>query len=364
MKRYFVAALLVLAACASQPEEIGTTYVSPVHYKNFDCEQLEMEAERVSRRALELHANLEELADTDAAQMGVGLILFWPALFFLEGGDGAEAMEYARIKGERNAIEERSIEQKCGIEFQKTAAATSGIDQRAGLAAPPAAASEPPIPLAMAQPSVAATSPSSRIALPPAEYKPLPVGTKVTYDTWGYTVTKTEGFDITFKTTAGNWKHYYAVFGKQGDNVYLSGEHAQWGAAGQDWESDLDAESKAALENIWPLKVGKKVKLNSEESTAGYAGFPNARPWTVALEVVRTEVLELNGVLYSTYVIEEHAVSGGTTAAYSPAGPEGYSETKWYNPESGLVLKSVKEMTLGPKKGEQEEYSLVRVRLP
>ncbi len=40
--------------------------------------------------------------------------------------------------------------------------------------------------------------------LPPAEYKPLPVGTKVTYDTWGYTVTKTEGFDITFKTTAGN----------------------------------------------------------------------------------------------------------------------------------------------------------------
>ncbi len=71
--------------------------------------------------------------------MGIGLILFWPALFFLEGGDGAEAMEYARIKGEREAIEKRSIEQKCAIEFQKTAAATSGIDQQAGLAARPAA---------------------------------------------------------------------------------------------------------------------------------------------------------------------------------------------------------------------------------
>ena len=138
MKRYFVTALLVLAACATQPEEIATAYVSPLHYKNFDCEQLEMEAERVSRRALELRASLKDRADTDEVQMGVGLILFWPTLFFLEGGDGAEAMEYARIKGERDAIEIRSIKQKCAIEFQKTAAATSGIDQQAGLAVRPA----------------------------------------------------------------------------------------------------------------------------------------------------------------------------------------------------------------------------------
>ena len=139
MKRYFVTALLVLAACASQPEEIGTSYVSPVHYKNFDCEQLNLEAERVSRRALELHASLKDTADTDEVQMGVGLILLWPTLFWLEGGDGAEAMEYARIKGERDAIERTAIQKKCAIEFQKTAAAPSGIDQQAGLAARPAA---------------------------------------------------------------------------------------------------------------------------------------------------------------------------------------------------------------------------------
>ncbi len=90
----------------------------------------------------------------------------------------------------------------------------------------------------------------------------MPVGTVVTYDTWGYTVTKTEGFDITFRTTAGNWKHYYAVFGKHGNNVYSSGE-CRYDC--EDWQSGLDAESKAALETIWPLKVGKKVKLNLEE---------------------------------------------------------------------------------------------------
>ncbi|MFB3134757.1 MAG: hypothetical protein ACE1Y3_03415, partial [Rhodospirillales bacterium] len=158
-------------------------------------------------------------------------------------------------------------------------------------------------------PALAAAPPEhAGPSLPPAKYKALPVGTVVTYDTWGYTVTTSDGYNIRFKTNAGNWKKYYAVFGKHGSNVYLSGE---WGSAGQDWESDLDAESKAALETMWPLKVGKKVKLNSEESRAGYSGFPSTRPWTVALEVVRTEILKLNGVLYSTYVIEEHAVSEG-----------------------------------------------------
>jgi hypothetical protein len=48
--------------------------------------------------------------------MGVGLVLFWPALFFLEGGDGPEAAEYAQLKGEFEALRENSIQKKCGIE--------------------------------------------------------------------------------------------------------------------------------------------------------------------------------------------------------------------------------------------------------
>ena len=37
-----------LTACASQPEDIHTAYVSPLQYKSYDCDQLSMEAERVS----------------------------------------------------------------------------------------------------------------------------------------------------------------------------------------------------------------------------------------------------------------------------------------------------------------------------
>ena len=93
-------------------------YVSPLHYQGFDCTQLELEAERVSRRALELFTNLKKTADADEAQMGLGLILFWPALLFLEGGDDMRAHEYARLKGERDTIERVSIQKKCAIEFQ------------------------------------------------------------------------------------------------------------------------------------------------------------------------------------------------------------------------------------------------------
>ena len=35
--------------------------------------------------------------------MGVGLVLFWPALFFLEGGNGALQSEYALLKGKYEA---------------------------------------------------------------------------------------------------------------------------------------------------------------------------------------------------------------------------------------------------------------------
>ena len=51
--------------------------------------------------------------------------------------------------------------------------------------------------------------------LPPAEYKPLPVGTKVNYDTWGYTVKRSDGFKTVVQTSK---THYWftTVFSYQG----------------------------------------------------------------------------------------------------------------------------------------------------
>ena len=50
--------------------------------------------------------------------MAIALILFFPALFFLEGGDDARAGEYARLKGESEAMQSVSVQKKCGLDIR------------------------------------------------------------------------------------------------------------------------------------------------------------------------------------------------------------------------------------------------------
>ncbi len=90
-----------------------SAYVSSTQYASLDCQQLGAELTRVSRREIELYGQLKKMADNDEAQMGIGLILFWPTLFFLEGGDGPQAAEYTRVKGEGDAVEQVMIQKSC-----------------------------------------------------------------------------------------------------------------------------------------------------------------------------------------------------------------------------------------------------------
>jgi hypothetical protein len=109
------ALVLLLGACATQPNEIATASISTIPYEGYNCQQIALDVDRVQRRANELHATLKNKADGDGAQMAIGLILFWPALLFLEGGDGPEAQEYARLKGEGRALETVSIQKGCQV---------------------------------------------------------------------------------------------------------------------------------------------------------------------------------------------------------------------------------------------------------
>jgi hypothetical protein len=119
MKNIFAASVLVLAsACASSPNKIAPQYVSPVTYQNWDCQQMDAEMNRTMRRSNELYSSLQKEANADQWQMGVGLVLFWPALFLLEGGDGPEAAEYAQLRGEYKTLNDVSIAKKCGMEYQ------------------------------------------------------------------------------------------------------------------------------------------------------------------------------------------------------------------------------------------------------
>ncbi len=103
----------LLTACATDPDKMQAAYVSPVEYQNYTCEQIAMEMRFVSQRVTELYGALDKEAGNDSAQMALGLILFWPALFFLEGGDDVRAAEYSRLKGQREALEHAAIQKQC-----------------------------------------------------------------------------------------------------------------------------------------------------------------------------------------------------------------------------------------------------------
>lgn len=113
-----LAAATLVSACASKSEDIAPSYVSPAMYQSFSCKQLGDEALRVASRVSQVSGQQDVKASNDAGKMAVGLVLFWPALIFMDGDDATTA-ELARLKGEMDAIEEANTAKNCGIRFQE-----------------------------------------------------------------------------------------------------------------------------------------------------------------------------------------------------------------------------------------------------
>ena len=113
-----IASVAILAGCAADTSQIRAAHVSALQYDDHTCGQLRGEAARITRKAIETGRRVDQEAADDDAQTAIGLILFWPALFFLEGEETANTGEYAELKGHMNAIEDASVRKECGIEFK------------------------------------------------------------------------------------------------------------------------------------------------------------------------------------------------------------------------------------------------------
>ena len=107
-----ICAAITLAGCATASKDISTSYISPMQYQSYDCEQLASESQRLQVRVNQLGGRLDEAASNDKAIGVVGAILFWPALFAL-GGTKQQESEYARLKGEYDAVQQAAIVKKC-----------------------------------------------------------------------------------------------------------------------------------------------------------------------------------------------------------------------------------------------------------
>lgn len=103
-----------LVACASSPDTIEARYVSPVAYQTWNCEQLLDEQKRLGVEVQRVSGLQKENADADAAMMGVGLVLFWPALIGLAATKDRKE-ELGRLKGEYEAVNEQSRMQSCPL---------------------------------------------------------------------------------------------------------------------------------------------------------------------------------------------------------------------------------------------------------
>ncbi len=85
-------------------------------YDGADCKQPARGAEEIDTRLHAVTGTLQTKANTDAAIVTVGVILFWPALFALgaTGGKPEEA-ELGHLKGEAEALARTAKAEGCDI---------------------------------------------------------------------------------------------------------------------------------------------------------------------------------------------------------------------------------------------------------
>jgi hypothetical protein len=110
--------ICVMSACATHPDHIPPSYTSPMQYQSYSCKQIGAEMQVVSTRVSELYGLQEKAATNSDVEMGVGLVLLWPVLFMLDS-NSAQAAEYARLKGEFDALEKEGIQKKCGLHVER-----------------------------------------------------------------------------------------------------------------------------------------------------------------------------------------------------------------------------------------------------
>ena len=80
-------------------------------YDTYSCSQLGEEYARLQAKGREIFQEQDDKADNDAIATGVGLVLFWPALFFMNSSDLEQ--QVASLKGDLEAVEVSAIKKNC-----------------------------------------------------------------------------------------------------------------------------------------------------------------------------------------------------------------------------------------------------------
>jgi hypothetical protein len=85
---------------------------SPSDFASWGCDRMNDELDRVQRRAADLAYSVDERAGNNIFALGVGLMVFWPALLAMRP-DGIDASDLAQLKGRDEALRVALREKSC-----------------------------------------------------------------------------------------------------------------------------------------------------------------------------------------------------------------------------------------------------------
>lgn len=168
------------------------------------------------------------------------------------------------------------------------------------------------------------------VTLDPAPYKPLPKGTQVWYENTGFVVKESDGFKLELRTNDNDWFALYGLFLKAGSWQYTSSSNSPF-------ISEVDDDDVATLKRLWPLDVGKKAVIGITEIHEN-SSLP--RNWQISLEVAGTEYVAVAGKRYAAYRIVEIGKGDRFSDGGGFMDASEYHATHWYEPGSGLIVKS------------------------
>lgn len=105
-------AAVLTSGCATRSADVAPQGANPAQFAGWSCDRIDEETARVQRRAAEVAWDVDERAGNNVVALGVGLMIFWPALLALRP-EGPEAEDLARLKGRFEALRTASSLARC-----------------------------------------------------------------------------------------------------------------------------------------------------------------------------------------------------------------------------------------------------------
>ena len=102
----------LLAGCATRSVNVLPLPADPAEFAHWDCNRLDDERDRVQQRAADTAYAVDERVGNNILALGMGLMVFWPALAALRA-DGPEAADLALLKGRFEALQTAAAQRQC-----------------------------------------------------------------------------------------------------------------------------------------------------------------------------------------------------------------------------------------------------------